>query len=551
MNKKTKTSFRVLRDPLLNKDTAFDADERAKYGLQGMLPDTIETIRDQLLRVRDEFARLDTNIGKHIFLRALQDRNEVLFYRFVIENIIETLPIIYTPVVGEACERFHHIYRQPRGIFLNYHHREHLDQILAGVAKERDIKVIVVTDGERILGLGDQGVGGLGIPIGKLSLYTALGGVHPKNTLPIILDVGTNNIERLEDIQYLGWRHKRVTGDEYMGFLDDFVSSVKKHFPNVLLQFEDFAKQHAYPLLERNRDKLCTFNDDIQGTAAVVVAAVLSAIRSAKLEVGDLKVAILGAGSAGCGICEQLISAFILEGRAKLDSRNAFYMVDKDGLLHDEMTDLLPFQKPLARKHSDIAKWSTKNKYTLLDVIEHAKPNVLIGVSGQSNQFTEEIVKTMHKYCKRPIIFPLSNPTSHAEAKPVDLLNWTNGLALVATGSPFADVNYEGHIHKISQSNNAYIFPGMGLAVLAGKITRVTDSMFLQAARALSEAGRELNTDKSLVLPELSQIRAVSEKIAVSVIHEAIESGYSKLDPTEIIQAVRDTMWYPDYDSLK
>ena len=548
MSEKNITSFRLLRDPLLNKDTAFDLIERNQYGLQGLLPDCVESINDQLLRVRDEFARLDTNIGKHIFLRALQDRNEVLFYRFVIENIVETLPIIYTPVVGEACERFHHIYRQPRGLFIGYHNREYMDDILACIAKERDIKVIVVTDGERILGLGDQGVGGLGIPIGKLSLYTALGGVHPKNTLPIVLDVGTNNIERLEDIQYLGWRHKRVVGNEYMDFLDAFVSCVKKHFPNVLLQFEDFAKQHAYPLLERNRDKLCTFNDDIQGTAAVVVAAVLAAIRIAKLQVADLRVAILGAGSAGCGICEQLISAFVLEGRSQLDARNAFYMIDRNGLLHDKMTDLLPFQKKLVRRHDEIARWNTKNEYSLLDVVENAKPNILIGVSGQSNQFTEEIVRGMHKYCKRPIIFPLSNPTSHAEACPIDLLNWTNGLALVATGSPFADVNYGGHVYKISQSNNAYIFPGMGLAVLAGNISRVTDNMFLQAAKALSEAGRELNTDKSLVLPDISQIRAVSKKIAIAVIHEAIESGYSDLDPTEIINAIKRTMWFPDYD---
>lgn len=548
MSKNKITSFRILHDPLLNKDTAFDLTERAHYGLQGLLPDCVESIHNQLLRVHDEFARIDTNIGKHIFLRALQDRNEVLFYRFVIENIAETLPIIYTPVVGEACERFHHIYRQARGLFIGYHHRENMDKILANIAKERDIKVIVVTDGERILGLGDQGVGGLGIPIGKLSLYTALGGIHPKNTLPIVLDVGTNNTQRLEDIQYLGWRHKRIVGDEYMKFLDDFVGSVIKNFPHALLQFEDFAKQHAYPLLERNRNKLCSFNDDIQGTAAVVVAAVLAAIRIAKLEVKDLKVAILGAGSAGCGICEQLISAFILEGRSKIDARNAFYMIDKNGLLHDEMQDLMPFQKNLVRKHADIARWNTKNEYTLLDVIENAKPDILIGVSGQSNQFTEEVVKGMHMYCKRPIIFPLSNPTSHCEARPIDLLNWTNGLALVATGSPFADVNYGDHVHKISQSNNAYIFPGMGLAVLAGKISRLTDTMFVKAASALSNATQELNTDKSLVLPELSQIRTVSEKIAIAVIHEAIESGHSELEPAEIIDAIKQTMWFPDYD---
>ncbi len=547
MPKNTQSSFKLLRDPLLNKDTAFSYKEREKYGLHGLLPDCVESIQDQLLRVRDEIALIDNDIGKHIFLRALQDRNEVLFYRYVVENIVETLPLIYTPVVGEACEKFHHIYRQARGVFISYNNQDIMDEIFAKIAQTREIKIIVVTDGERILGLGDQGVGGLGIPIGKLSLYTGLGGIHPRYTLPIILDVGTNNIGNLEDIQYLGWRHKRVVGDEYMNFLDKFVASVNKHFPNVLLQFEDFAKDHAYPLLERNRDKLCTFNDDIQGTAAVVVAAVLSAIRIAKYNVADLRVVVLGAGSAGCGISEQLIEAFTLEGRTKSDARNAFYLVDRDGLLHDAMSDLLDFQKPLARKHNELAKWGHKDKHSLLDVIAHVKPNILIGVSGHSNQFTKEIVTTMYKYCKRPIIFPLSNPNSCSEANPTDLFNWTNGSAIVATGSPFGDVVYQGKTYKISQSNNAYIFPGMGLAVLAGGITRVTDMMFLQAAKALSKAAQDWNIDKTLVLPELSQIRAVSEKIAIAVINEAINSGYSKLDVSEIINAVRKTIWFPDY----
>ncbi|MDF1758177.1 MAG: NAD-dependent malic enzyme [Legionellaceae bacterium] len=546
--KKIITAFDRIHDPLLNKDTAFSLEEREKYNLIGLLPDNVETIEDQLVRVRDEIAQKNTDIEKHIYLRALQDHNEVLFYRFVVENIDEMLPLIYTPVVGEACEHFFNIYRQPRGIYISYSNKDNIDEIFSLIAKERDIRVIVVTDGERILGLGDQGVGGLGIPIGKLSLYTAVGGVHPKYTLPVILDVGTNNIEKLENPQYLGLRNTRITGVEYTSFLDIFVDAVKKNFPKVLLQFEDFAQQHAYPLLDRYHDKLCTFNDDIQGTASVVVAAVLAAVQVSGKKLADQKIAVLGAGSAGCGISAQLIKAFVAKGISETDARDAFYLIDRNGLLHDEMTNILPFQKPFLRNHSSLKSWGEKNKHLLLDVVKNAKPTILIGVSGQANQFTKDIVEAMLEYCKRPIIFPLSNPTSHSEAAPADLITWSKGGALIATGSPYSDVSYKGKEYKITQSNNVYIFPAMGLAVLAGKINRVTDSMMLAAAMELSTQAKKVNLNKTSLLPELSQIRVVSEHIAIAIINQAVKEGYSKIKPQEVDAAIKKYMWYPEYD---
>lgn len=546
MANKNITTFVRLHDPLFNKGTAFTREEREKFDLYGILPVSIETIEQQLIRVRDAISAKTTNLEKHIYLRALQDENEVLFYRFIIENIKEILPLIYTPVVGEACQYFHRIYRHPRGVFVSYENKAHMDRIFSLIAQQRDIKVIVVTDGERILGLGDQGNGGLGIPIGKLSLYTAIGGVHPKYTLPIILDVGTNNITKLEDSQYLGARHRRITGDDYFSFVDQFVTVIKKYFPKVLLQFEDFAQQHAYPLLETYRDKLCTFNDDIQGTAAVVVAAVISAVRIAKQNLKNQVVAVLGAGSAGCGVSEQLVQAFVAEGMTKKEALQSFYLIDRNGLLHNKMKDILDFQRNFVKDYAVLKDWGNKKQYSLLDVIKNAKPTILIGLSGQPNQFTEEIVQGMLQYCNKPIILPLSNPTSRSEATPNDLIHWSNGKALVATGSPFLDVNYQGKNYKISQSNNVYIFPGVGLAVVAGGITRVTDTMMLAAAIELGKAS-DLTMGGTSLLPDLSQIRIMSARIAVAVINQAIKEGHSLLKPEEIDAAIQKNIWFPEY----
>ena len=540
----------LLREPLLNKGTAFSEQERQDFFLYGLLPCNIEPIEEQLLRCRDAYAAKSTPLEKHIYLRALQDRNEVLFYRFILENIDEMLPVIYTPVVGQACELFHHIYRQPRGLFISYPERDKMDAILSAIAKVRTIRVIVVTDGERILGLGDQGAGGLGIPIGKLSLYTACGGIDPAQTLPIILDVGTNNQERLDDPEYLGWRHERISGQEYDDFVDVFVQSVKRHFPHVLLQFEDFAQKHAYPLLERYRDQLCTFNDDIQGTAAVVVSVILAATRVAGVSLKEQRIALLGAGSAGCGISEQLVHAMMNQGLSEADARQRFYLVDRAGLLQDTMTGLPPFQLPFVHSAQALKDWTLDNpaNITLMDVVRNAKPTILLGVSAQANQFTESMVRLMASYCPRPIILPLSNPTSRAEAVPHDLLEWTDGKALVATGSPFDPVTINGQQIPIAQCNNSYIFPGMGLAVVAGKIKRVTDGMMMAAAVALSELAPAAQTGIGRLLPELPTIREVSQHIAKAVILEAIKEGHAQhVSEDDLQQLIKTSMWNPVY----
>ncbi len=539
---------------MLNKGTAFSEAERKSLHLFGLLPSSVEDIEAQLLRCKDAYAAKTTPLEQHIYLRSLQDRNEVLFYRFVLENLVDMMPVIYTPVVGEACQLFHHIYRQPRGLFISYPEAENMDEIISAVAAQRSISVIVVTDGERILGLGDQGTGGMGIPIGKLSLYTACGGIAPAQTLPIILDVGTNNKERINDPEYLGWRHARITGKAYDDFVDHFVKSIKRHFPNVLLQFEDFAQQHAYPLLQRYRDQLCSFNDDIQGTAAVTVAAILAATRVANTPLKELNVAVLGAGSAGCGISEQLVQAMIHQGLSEADARSRFYLVDRNGMLHDGMTDLLPFQKAFAHPQQSLKDWKLAKAGTisLLDVINNAKPGILLGVSGQPNQFTEPMVRTMASYCKRPIIFPLSNPTSRAEAIPHDLLTWTTGLALVATGSPFDAVKIGGEEINIAQCNNSYIFPGVGLGVVAGKARRVTDGMMMAAAIALSELAPAVNTGVGRLLPELSTIRTVSQHIAKAVILQGIREGHiDAMTDGQVDKAVQNTMWSPNYEQFE
>lgn len=546
-----KQGVELLRDSLLNKGTAFSPEEKERFRLHGLLPASNETLEEQIVRCHDAYNAKQTPLEKHIYLRALQDRNEVLFYKFILEDIEGIMPIIYTPVVGEACEQFSHIYRQPRGLFLSYPERDAMDEVIANIASSRTIGVIVVTDGERILGLGDQGAGGLGIPIGKLSLYISCGGIEPSLTLPIILDVGTNNQERINDPEYLGWRHARITGQEYDDFVEQFVQSIKRHMPHVLLQFEDFAQQHAYPLLERYKDQLCTFNDDIQGTAAVAVAAIVAATRVANIQLKDQRIALLGAGSAGCGISEQLVHAMMNQGLAEAQARSRFYLVDRQGLLDDSMNDLLPFQKAFAQPQQTLKNWKLQSsgQVSLVDVINNAKPTILLGVSGQPNQFTEAMVLAMASYCQRPIIFPLSNPTSRAEATPQDLLNWTAGKALVATGSPFDQVLINGHEINIAQCNNSYIFPGMGLAVVAGQAKRVTDPMMMAAAMALSELAPAMKTGEGRLLPELSSIREVSKHIAKAVLLEAIKEGHVKpMSEAEIDKALFDTMWMPQYD---
>ncbi|MFN8017157.1 MAG: NAD-dependent malic enzyme [Acidimicrobiales bacterium] len=486
----TKRGAALLADPALNKGTAFSVEERDAFGLHGLLPVHVETIEARADRVRAQLDAEPDPLRKHQLLRAVQDDDETLFLRVLLDDITTLLPIVYTPTVGEACQNFSRIYQHPRGVFLSYPEVDRIREILRSVPNDRAIEVIVVTDGERILGLGDQGADGLGIPIGKLSLYSACGGIDPDATLPIVLDVGTNNEERRNDPEYLGWRHERIVGPDYDAFVEEVVAAVIDVFPDVLFQFEDFAEHHAHLLLDRYRDRLCTFNDDIQGTATVALAAALSALRRTDRRISEQRVVIVGAGSAGSGIAEQIVAGMVDEGISDADARRQMFMVDRPGLLLADMDGLEPFQVPLAQAPDAVAGWDLAEPGvpSLADVIRNARPSILIGVTGVFGLFTEEVVRAMAEADEAPVIFPLSNPTSRAEATAEDVLRWTEGRALVATGSPFAPVTIDGTTHVIAQSNNAYIFPGVGLGVRAVGARRVSDAMFMAAARALAEA---------------------------------------------------------------
>jgi malate dehydrogenase (oxaloacetate-decarboxylating) len=542
----------LLEFPLLNKGSAFSLEERRNFNLLGLLPEVVETIEEQAERAWLQYQGFKTDIDKHIYLRNIQDTNETLFYRLVENHLDEMMPVIYTPTVGAACERFSEIYRRARGVFISYENRHMMDDILQNVSAH-NIKVIVVTDGERILGLGDQGIGGMGIPIGKLSLYTACGGISPAYTLPVVLDVGTNNQQLLNDPLYMGWRHPRISGDEYYEFVDEFIQAVKQRWPDVLLQFEDFAQKNAMPLLNRYRNEICSFNDDIQGTAAVTVGTLIAASHAAGSQLSNQKIVFLGAGSAGCGIAEQIVAQTQREGLSEAAARQKVYMVDRFGLLTDQMPNLLPFQSKLVQKQENIHHWETSgDAISLLDVVRNVKPDILIGVSGQTGLFTEEIIREMHKYCPRPIVMPLSNPTSWVEATPQDIITWTDGNALVATGSPFPPVQWKDKVYPIAQCNNAYIFPGVGLGVIAAGASRITDEMLMAASETLAEHSPLRTNDNGMVLPGLDQIQRVSRAIAFAVGQVAQQEGVAVKTSAEALQqAIDDNFWRPEYRSYR
>ena len=542
----------LLDQPLLNKGTAFSDRERTEYGLHGLLPPQVETLDEQVVRAYEAYRRKDDDLERHIYLRALQDTNEVLFYRLLLDHIAEMTPIVYTPVVAQACEQFSHIYRRPRGLFISYPLRDSIPALLRS-RSNKDVDVIVVTDGERILGIGDQGAGGLGIPIGKLSLYTLIGGIHPSRTLPIVLDVGTNNGERLKDPEYLGWRHERITGQEYFDFVDQFVQAVKQEIPGVCLQWEDFATPHARPILQRYQNQLLTFNDDIQGTSAVALGAILGAVKVTGKELKDQQIVMLGAGSAGIGVADGLREAMKGEGLSERDARKRFWVVDKDGLLHSGRTDLSSEQREYAQPEDRVSAWPrTFNGHIgLADVIGNIDATILIGLSTVGGAFSEPIVREMARRVERPIIFPLSNPTSKSEAKAEDLIRWTEGRALVATGSPYAPVSYGGRKIPIAQCNNVYIFPAMGLGVVACGAKRVTEAMMLAAARALGANSPALKDPSASLLPPLTEIRRVAAEIALAVGIEAQKDGVApKLSEDELRRRVRETQWTPAYSSI-
>jgi malate dehydrogenase (oxaloacetate-decarboxylating) len=539
----------LLEEPLLNKGTAFTEREREEFGLDGLLPPCVESLDEQVARAYEAFQMYETDLERHIFLRDLQDRNEILFYRLLLTQIEEMTPIVYTPVVAQGCARFSHIYRRNRGLFISYPLRGSMRTLLRNRPR-REVDVIVVTDGERILGIGDQGVGGLGIPIGKLSLYTLIGGIHPARTLPIVLDVGTNNPERLNDPLYLGWRHERVTGQDYFDFIEQFVQAVKQELPATCLQWEDFAIQHARPILERYRDQLLTFNDDIQGTAAVVMGAILAAIKVTQKRLSDQQFVFLGAGSAGIGVADYLRAVLVQDGLSEAEARSRFWLVDKDGLLHSGRTDLAPEQQVYAQPLDRVATWPRSSNGTigLAEVIGQIKATVLIGLSTVGGAFTEAVGREMARKVERPIIFPLSNPTSRSEATAADLMNWTDCRALVATGSPFAPVACNGRTIPIAQCNNVYVFPAVGLGVVASGARRVTDGMMMAAARAVSENSPALKDSNLPLLPSLKDLRQVAVEIAVAVGLEAQRTGFAPETSHEEMRAkAAACQWRPSY----
>ena len=540
----------LLDNPLLNKGSAFSRDERREFDLLGLLPAHSSTVEEQLARTYENYQRKETDLERYVFLTALQDRNETLFYRLLLEHISEMTPIIYTPTVGEGCRQYSHVFRRPRGLYISFPHRDEIPVLLHNTPSER-VEVIVVTDGERILGLGDLGVGGIGIPIGKLSLYSLCAGIHPAATLPIMLDVGTDNRELLDDPLYLGWRHPRMRGQEYDDFIEALVEGVKQKYPRVLLQWEDFSKHNAARLLERYRDRLCTFNDDIQGTGAVTVAGLLAAMKLLGSNLREQRIVILGAGSSAIGISDQIVAAIRQEGYSAHDARQNLWLVDSKGLVHTGRTNLEDSKRRYAQPTERMGAIDPAG-FSFFDAVRNVQPTILIGTSGQHGAFSEEIVREMAKHVERPVIFPLSNPTSKSEATPLELLQWTEGRALIATGSPFQPTSYAGRSIKIGQCNNVFIFPGVGLGVIASGAVRVTDAMFSAAAGVLSEFSPALTETEAPLYPPLESVREISRKVAIAVGVEAQRAGLAKTTSLEELdRTVRDKMWKPQYVPLR
>ena len=539
----------LLSNSRLNKGTAFSEEERDTFCLHGLLPPHIGTLEDQRARRKRVLDSRPTAFGKYSNMRDLQDNDETLFYSMIEHFTEELLPIVYTPTVGEGCQRFSEIWRRPRGLFISYPNRDRIDQILSD-SRFDDVRCIVVSDGERILGLGDQGAGGMGIPIGKMALYTALAGIPPEHCLPILLDAGTDNETLLNDPIYIGWQHHRIRGEEYDSFVEAFVSAVQRRWPHILLQWEDFAGTNAARLLERYCDRLCTFNDDIQGTAAVTTATLLAAVNATGIPLSQQRIVMFGSGSAGIGIVELLIAAMKLEGLTEEQARDRIYSFNRYGLLIEGARGIRPTQLSLVRKRSSVDGWklSGAEDISLLDVVRNAKITVLAGVSAQSGAFTEEIVREMARHTQRPVIFPLSNPTSQSEATPADLLRWTEGRALVGTGSPFAPVEVDGRMVRISQINNSYIFPGLALGILVSRATRVTDAMIMSAAKTLAGLSPTCQDKNAPLLPPVRDSRKIALVIAEAVARQAIAEGVAAIENSATLsQQLRAYVWQPVY----
>lgn len=543
----------VLSTPLLNKGVAFTQNEREELGLKGLLPPAVLTLEEQARRAYEQFSSQPDDLLKNVYLTALHDRNEVLFYRILTDHLREMLPIVYTPTVGVAIQRYSHEYRKPRGVYLSINDPSGIEEAFTNIgATAENIDLVVVTDGEGILGIGDWGVGGINIAIGKLAVYTAAVGIDPSRVLPVILDVGTNREELLNNPFYIGNRHPRITGEAYDEFIDTFVQAVNKQFPKALLHWEDFSSRNARKILDKYRHDVCTFNDDIQGTGAVSLAAVLSAVKASGVPLSEHRVVVFGAGTAGIGIADQVRDAMVRVGVSEEESYKRFWCIDRNGLVTDNMEDLLDFQIPYARKEAEVSEWKQNDVIGLAEVVKHVKPTILIGTSTVAGAFKEEIIKEMASHVERPIILPMSNPTPLAEAKPADLIEWTEGRALVATGSPFEPVTYNGVTYVIGQSNNALIFPGLGLGTIVVRASVMTDGMFAAAAEAVASMV-DTSQPGAPILPEVEELRNISEMVAIEVAKVAVAEGVARvnLSDNDIKMAVQEAMWKPEYRQIK
>jgi malate dehydrogenase (oxaloacetate-decarboxylating) len=544
----------VLSNPMLNRGTAFTPDERRALSLRGLLPSGVMGLEGQLRRVYAQYRRQSEDLAKNVFLANMRDRNEVLFYRLLTEHLEEMLPIVYTPTVGKAIERYSHEYRRPHGVYLTVNHPEDVEESLRnyGLAED-DVDLLVATDSEGILGIGDQGVGGIEIAIGKLSVYIAAAGLHPRRVIPVVLDMGTDNLRLLNDEMYIGNRHARVRDQRYDDLIDAYVSAATKLFPHALLHWEDFGASNARRILNKYAAEVCTFNDDMQGTAAVVMAAAFAAVKAAGNRMRDQRVVIYGAGTAGCAIADMLRDVMIGEGLSQQEAARRFWALDRPGLLTSDIPDLRDYQQPYARPAAEVAGWSRQgvgNELTLADVVAHAQPTMLIGTSTHTGAFAEGIVRQLAATVERPIVMPLSNPTSKAEAVPEDLIRWTDGRALVATGSPFPPVSYGGRTYTIAQANNALVFPGLGLGVAVVDAERVTDGMIAAAANAVATFANATSPGAAL-LPPVTDLRTVSAAVAIAVARAAVGEGLAHKPLTDPVQQVYQAMWRPEYPAFE
>jgi malate dehydrogenase (oxaloacetate-decarboxylating) len=539
----------LTRLPLLNKGTAFTAEERREFGLAGTFPPHITTLSEQLEQSYASFKNFKTGLDKHLYLRVLQDRNEVLFYALLDRHLEEMMPIIYTPTVGEAVAKFSLIFRYPRGIIVSTENIDQIDTLLENVALP-DVKLVVASDAEAILGIGDQGVGGVGICIGKLSLYTAAAGIDPAFTLPVGIDIGTNRQDLLDDPLYLGVRHRRLEGQAYMDFIEKFVTAFKKKFPNALLQWEDFSKQKAFDVLNRYQDVLPSFNDDIQGTGSVVLAGLLASMRKIGQRLSDQVFVIHGAGAGGVGVARQICRGMEREGTSPAAAKARMLTLDSKGLILTSRSGLEPYKLEFALDPSRVAGWKTQGATpSLLETVRQGKVTVLLGLSGQPNAFPEEVVRAVAANTPHPIVFALSNPTANCEVDPADVYRWTNGKAIVATGSPFPEVQHDGNSYPVGQGNNAFIFPGLGLGVMLSGARRVTDNMLTTAAVALSAYTDDERIAQGSVYPRIDKLREASKYVAVAVIRQAIADGMARNEVPEkdLENFVESGMWKPEY----